>query len=124
MSPPRTTFNGGIFGTIPPELRRMIYSLCFQESNQQAWRRYHPLLARVRPEIVMSGMATVLAPLQVSTQMRIEALEFLLGGKTVVIDYHNADDTVDPPLVFLGSQSIAEWTRITNNIPPPSGPLG
>lgn len=102
----------------------MIYSLCFQESNQQAWRRYHPLLARVRPEIVMSGMATVLAPLQVSTQMRIEALEFLLGGKTVVIDYHNADDTVDPPLVFLGSQSIAEWTRITNNIPPPSGPLG
>src|SRR3954464_5924445 len=97
MSSAPTDIEGSILGKLPLELRRMVYRACFDNTAQNviATRFSNILLSSVSPAILTTNMGTLLAPLQVSSQMRCEAIDLLLGGKTVIIYRNMANDTVN-----------------------------
>lgn len=122
MSSAPTDINDSNLGELlklPPELRLVIYDFCFANSDHEVgFDLYpHPLLKNVSPAILTSNMGTLLAPLQVCRQMRHEALESLLGGKTVVIYTGKSISTVNTPMVYLSPQHIASLGALNNRIP-------
>ena len=62
----------------------------------------------------------LLAPLQVSSQMRREAIDLLLGGQTVIIYRNLFTATVNSSMILLSPHHIASWATTINRIPRPS----
>ena len=119
MSSAPTDIEGSILGKLPLELRRMVYRACFDNTAQNviATRFSNILLSSVSPAILTTNMGALLAPLQVSSQMRCEAIDLLLGGKTVIIYRNMANDTVNSPMIYLSAQQIASLGFAINMIP-------
>jgi hypothetical protein len=119
MSSVPTNLNDSVLGKLPLELRRMVYRACFDNTDQNviATRFSNTLLSSISPAILTTNMRTLLAPLQVSSQMRRKAIDLLLGDKTAIIYRNMANDTVNSPMIYLSAQQIASWGFTINMIP-------
>jgi hypothetical protein len=108
MSPAHTYINDSILGKLPLELRRMVYSACFENADKLVRLNQATLLRSIDPaNRRASKMGIMLAPLQVSSQMRREAIDLLLGGQTIIIYKNLHTATVNTPMILLTPLHIA-----------------
>jgi hypothetical protein len=118
MAPPPTDLENSILGRLPPELRLMVYRCCFEDADKLIRLNQATLLQSIDPENRRaSKMGILLAPLQVSSQMRREAIDLLLGGQTVVIYKNLYTRTVNTPMILLTPHHIVSWGSVINRIP-------
>jgi hypothetical protein len=118
MAPPLSDLENSIFGRLPPELRIMVYSACFVNADKLVRLNQATLLRSIDPaNRRASKMGIMLAPLQVSSQMRREAIDLLLGGQTIIIYKSRNTATVNSPMTLLTPHHIVSWGSVINRIP-------
>lgn len=118
MAPLPSDLENSILGRLPPELRLMVYRACFEGADKLIRLNQATLLQSIDPENRRaSKMGILLAPLQVSSQMRREAIGLLLGGQTVVIYKNLYTITVNTPMILLTPHHVVSWGSVINRIP-------
>jgi hypothetical protein len=120
MASPPSDLEDSILGKLPLQLRHVAYSACFENADKlvRVNQSTVQLLRSIDPaNRLKSKMGILLAPLQVSSQIRCEAIDLLLGDQTVIIYKNLYTATVNTPMILMSPHHIASWGAVINRIP-------